>query len=103
MGATERHGVDGAALATIEREVLAQDPYRHGPTGRQVLRPPHRMPERPHEAAAERPRAGVCEVGPISTAHVRSILGASDGRVNRAQCLKNNVSEMGAALGPGTF
>src|SRR6185437_6573775 len=67
MRATIVDDLRGAALAAIDREILAHDADRPGLAGRQVLGAHHRHPEPTHETAHRCARAGAgeVEIGPV--------------------------------------
>jgi len=62
MGAPEGDGVDGAALSSVEREVLAQETHRLRRPRGQILGAVNRVPELSQPIAGWRPRTHVFDI-----------------------------------------
>jgi len=87
-----------AALAAVQREILAHDPDRLGPALRQILAAVHWHPEPPHEPPARRVGPGAPEVdvpprqrdafGPFVLSKAHPVLPSASGAVSRTADLR---------------
>jgi hypothetical protein len=86
VGAAEGNHVRCAALASVEREVLAQDADGLGVAGRQVLGAVDGLPEAAQVLAGERAGPGVDEVGVVRPSGTVSVRGGHAAPSERGAC-----------------